>query len=170
MRTVDFISPVILSRPYINEADLYVSPSGTDPSIDVQCEVSIEIPDKREVVHEGGIYRLVHEMTVGIVLYQASEARRVDYLRVNLSMGGVISVSDQVSVQDGFIEHGLLLNRVSLFYSSARSYIEMIASMSSMGRFTIPAIDPEAYVGERGGEGGLSQELSMWMRIWMMGK
>ena len=62
-------------------------------------------------------------------------------------MGGVVSVSDQVNVQDGSIEHGLLLNGVSLFYSSARSYIEMITSMSSMGRFTIPAIDPEAYVG-----------------------
>lgn len=155
MRTVDFISPVVLSGPYINEADLYVSPSGPDPSLDVQCEVSIDIPDKREVVHEGGVYRLAHEMTVGIALCQVPEAGRVDYLRVNLSMSGAVSVSDQVSVQDGSIEYCLLLNGVSLFYSSARSYIEMITSMSSMGRFTIPAIDPEAYVGERGGEGGL---------------
>lgn len=150
MRTVDFISPVMLSGPYINEADLYVSPSGPDPSLDVQCEVSIDIPDKREVVHEDGVYRLAHEMTVGIALYQVPEAGRVDYLRVSLSMGGVVSVSDQVSVQDGSIEHGLLLNGVSLFYSSARSYIEMITSMSSMGRFTIPAIDPEAYVASVG--------------------
>lgn len=157
MRTVDFISPVMLSGPYINAADLYVSPSGPDPSVDVQCEVSIDIPDNREVVHEDGVYRLAHEMTVGIALYQMPEAGRVDYLRVNLSMGGVVSVSDQVSVQDGSIEHGLLLNGVSLFYSSARSYIEMITSMSSMGRFTIPAIDPEAYVGERGGEGGFDE-------------
>lgn len=147
MRTVDFISPVMLSGPYINEADLFVSPSGPDPSLDVQCEVSIDIPDKREVVHEDDVYRLAHEMTVGIALYQVPEAGRVDYLRVSLSMGGVVSVSDQVNVQDGSIEHGLLLNGVSLFYSSARSYIEMITSMSSMGRFTIPAIDPEAYVG-----------------------
>ena len=149
MGTVDFISPVVLSGPYINEANLYVSPSGPDPSIDVQCEVNIDIPDKREVVHEGGVYHLAHEMTVGIALYQVSEAGKVDYLRVNLSMSGAVSVSDQVSVQDGSIEHGLLLNGVSLFYSSARSYIEMITSMSSMSRFTIPAIDPEAYVGDR---------------------
>ena len=149
MSSIDFISPVVLSGPYINEANLYVSPVAPDPSLDLQCDVSIDIPEEQEVLHENGTYRLLHEMKVHIVLYQMPDEDRLDFLRVNLSMGGVISVSDKVSVQNGSIKRGLLLNGVSLFYSSARSYIEMITGMSSMGRFTIPAIDPEAYIGNR---------------------
>ena len=148
MSAADFISPVVLNGPYINETDCYVSQCCPDPSIDLQCEVSIDIPDEREVIHEGEAYKLPHSMRVHIALYQMAEQGRVDYLRVNLSMSGAVSISDKVSVQSGSVERGLLLNGVSLFYSSARSYIEMITSMSSMGRFTIPAIDPEAYVGD----------------------
>ena len=146
MSSAGFISPVVLKGPFINEANVYVSPTGPDPSMDVQCEVSLDTPEDREVLHEDGAYCLPHSMRVHIALYQTLDEGRVDYLRVDLSLSGSVSISDAVDVRGGSIEYGLLLNGVSLFYSAARSYIEMVTSMSSMGRFTIPAIDPEAYV------------------------
>lgn len=152
MSEKSFISPINMGGPFINRCNLYVRPSVPEDGAPVSCNVTIDVPDEREVLHEEGGYRLNHSMEVAVSLSQATGDGDTDLMRVQLSMSGTISIPDEVEVKGMTVEYALLLNGVSLFYSAARSYIESVTAMSSMGRFTIPAIDPSAYlenIGER---------------------
>lgn len=155
---INFISPIRLVGPMFNRCDFYVDQVG--PTGGMLVDVSIDVPDDAALTHEAGAFVLHHVMKVLIRVREdegdGSGDREVMHAAV--SMAGAVSVSDEVGLPEGEILQALRVNAVSLFYSSVRSYIESMTSMSSMGRFTIPAIDPQAYVssadqvGKRGSE------------------
>ena len=141
----DLFSPINLSGPYISECDLYVSHSA--PSGDLVCNVKIKTPKDLKFEHSEEEYTLFHAMKISIELLEMNgEEVASEAMRANLTMRGIISVTDKVKAEVEEVKESLLLNGVSLFYSAARSYIEFLTSMSPMGRFTIPAINPKAYV------------------------
>lgn len=143
----ELFSSINLEGPYISECDLFVKTSA--PANELACNVQIRTPKNLKLEHdkENGEYELVHAMKVDVSLVEVSEdGNGPEAMHANLTMNGVISITDRVKASEEEIMQSLLVNGVSLFYSSARSYVEILTSMSPMGRFTIPTIDPKAYV------------------------
>ena len=147
MSETDFISPVSIKGPYINKSSIFVSQQGPEEGGEIFCDVNIELHDKTDAVNKGNEYVLPHRMEVNISLHSAEgDGGRIDYMRAHLDMVGIISIPNSIEIQGMTATEALRLNGISLLYSSARSYIEFLTSMSAMGRFTIPAIDPAAFL------------------------
>ena len=144
----NFLSPIRLVGPMINGCDYYVDQAG--PRGGVQVEVNLVTPDDVSLSHEPNAFALHFPMQVRIRLYEDNADNGADaakeVMHAFLSMTGAVVVSDEVALTEGEILEALRLNAVSMFYSAARSYIENLTSMSSVGRFTIPPIDPQAYL------------------------
>ena len=143
-----FLSPIVLNGPYFDESSIVVYQSDSASAGPVSCSVGLDIPENLALTHEGNAYVLNHAMKIDITIQQDGDDSdsKVDLMRVVLTATGAVSVADSIGLEEGEIFEALRLNAVSLFYSSARSYVEMITAQSSIGRFTIPAIDPNAYV------------------------
>lgn len=149
---LSFFSAIKLIGPYINACELFVDQEG--PRTDsLSCDVSIDTPDEGDYVHSESEHLLNHTMTIAIRLTEMVEGQERDLMHVRLSMNGAVTLPGTISATEEEIERNLLLNGISLFYSSARTYIEMLTGQSAMRRFTIPAIDPEAYVRLKNTEG-----------------
>lgn len=142
-----FISPIVLTGPYFDESSIAVCQSAVS-SGSISCSVGLDIPENLVLSHEGSAYVLNHAMKIDIAIQQDSDdpGSKADLMRIALTATGAVSVADSIGLNEGEISEALRLNAISLFYSSARSYVEMITAQSSIGRFTIPAIDPNAYV------------------------
>ena len=143
-----FISPIVLTGPYFDESSIVVCRSASASSGSISCSVGLNIPENLALSHEGSAYVLNHAMKIDITIQQDSDdsGSKADLMRIALTATGAVSVADSIGLDEGEIFEALRLNAISLFYSSARSYVEMITAQSSIGRFTIPAIDPNAYV------------------------
>ena len=146
-KSMNFISPIRLTGPMINGCDFYVYQTG--PTGSMLVDVNIEILNDAALDHEEGAFVLHHSMKVRIKVREesreASEGKEM--MHASVTMVGAVSVSDQIGLPEDEILQALRVNAVSLFYSSARSYIETMTGMSSAGRFSIPPIDPQAYIG-----------------------
>ena len=140
-----FFSPIALYGPFINECDFFVDREGPR-SERVRCDVAIETLSDRQVVEDDERYTLPHEMKLKIRLVEDGNGEERELMHALLHMVGEVSLPKQISQDMDKVERTLFVNGVSLFYSSARSYVETLTSGSSMARFTIPAIDPVAYV------------------------
>ena len=139
-----FFSPNSLSGPYINSCDLFVDRKGPE-SDEMRCDVQIHTPDERQFEHTNDGHFLYHDMTVEVRLIEELGDEEKEMMHASISMAGTVSLPNDVNATTEDIESNLFMNAVSLFYSSARSYIELLTGQSSMRRFTIPAINPEAY-------------------------
>ena len=143
--TSDFFAPINMSGPYFNECDLFVR-RGT-PEGELSLDLDLEIPTDSEYLEEDGFLVLPHELKVRVSLTEhPDDDEPREAMHVNLSMGGTVSTPMDADVSRDGLETYLLFNGISLFYSSARSYIEMLTAQSPMGRFTIPPIDPKKYL------------------------
>lgn len=140
-----FFSPISLNGPYVNECNLFVNRTGPE-SNEMRCDVQIRTPDNRNFEHNEDGHYLHHEMTVEVRLIEKLNESERELMRANVSMVGTVSLPKDIEAGIKDIEDNLFMNSVSLFYSSARSYIEYMTGQSSMGRFIIPAINPESYV------------------------
>lgn len=144
----NFLSPIRLVGPMINGCDYYVDQTG--PKGEVQVEVNLVTPNDVSLSHEPNAFALHFSMQVRIRLCEedagdgANATKEV--MHAFLSMTGAVFVSDEIALPEREILEALRLNAISMFYSAARSYIETLTSMSSVGRFTIPPIDPQAYL------------------------
>ena len=142
-----FFSPIVLDGPFIDQCDFFVRKEQPASGSELRCTVNIWTPEHRHFEHEDDRYILVHDMRLHVELIEHVEGRPDEkVMHAHLTMRGGISVTDEVEATEEEILNSLLLNGVSLFYSSARTYIEFISGQSPMGRFTIPASYPKAYV------------------------
>lgn len=146
--SVNFLSPIRLVGPVFNGCDFYADPEG--PKGGMSVDVNIETPVDIALSHEDGSYVLRMPMRLKIRIRESADDKTADggreVMHAFLSMEGALFVSDEINLPKSEILEALRVNSISLFYSSARSYIESLTGMSSAGRFTIPPIDPQAYV------------------------
>ena len=150
--TNDFFAPIGISGPYFNECDLFVRRGA--PEGELSLDLGIDLPTDHEYFEEDGVLGLANEMKVRVSLTESpSDGQPREAMHVRLSMGGVVTMPMDVDAGRDELEAYLLLNGVSLFYSSARSYIEVLTGQSPMGRFTIPPIDPKRYLDMAKNEG-----------------
>lgn len=150
---VSFFSPIRLVGPFFNGCDFFVDQTG--PTGNLFVDVNVETPKDPSLEREQGELVLHHAMAVRIRIRQEGDSPNdgKEMMRASVSMAGAVSVPDSLELPEEAILRALRINAVSLFYSSARSYVETLTGHSSMGRFTIPAIDPEAYIDSlKGGE------------------
>lgn len=138
-----FLSPIQLFGPYINSSTFHVTPE--NPTGELVLDVSLDIPHDPKLQHEDGLYSLRHEMSLVFTLTE-KEGKPIERMRAELAMGGAVAVADNLALEAEEVLAALQLNAVSLFYAAARSHIEMLSSQSPMGRFTVPPIDPQAYI------------------------
>lgn len=143
--TSDFFAPIGLTGPYFDECDFYVRKE--TPKGNLLLDLDLDIPTEQEYTDEDGNLTLIHEMRLRVSLNEVLDDERTsEAMHASVSMRGAVSVPLDVQASRSDLEAYLLLNAISLFYSSARSYIDALSSQSPMGRFTIPAIDPKKYL------------------------
>lgn len=145
---LNFLSPIRLIGPMINGCDYYADQAG--PKDEFRCDVNLVTPHDVSLSREANAFVLHFSMQVRIRLCEDDGVDEADaaneVMHAFLSMTGAVFVSDEISLPESEILEALRLNAISMFYSAARSYIETLTSMSSVGRFTIPPIDPQAYL------------------------
>lgn len=149
--TDNFFSPIEIDGPYFNGCDLFVAKQ--PPCSEMQIELSIDIPENQRYELADGALSLDHEMTVSVRLTGSDkDGNKAEGMHATVSMNGTVSLPCTGAQNRDTLESVLLLNAISLFYSSARSYIEFVTGQSPMRRFTIPPIDPMNYM-EMSGHG-----------------
>lgn len=140
-----FLSPIRLQGPTIDGCTIKVSPNR--PSGDLICNVEINSSLPSEVEHVDGLHRLPFKLNIIVTAcMKDDETRDSPVLDVQLELSGDVSVPDSLGIAEDSLLSSLQVNAVSLCYSSARSYLEMLTSLTKMGRFSLPPIDPRAYI------------------------
>lgn len=142
-----FLSPVVLDGPYLRQCDFGISEEA--PLRGLTCDIDLHdsVIDFR---HLDGSFRLVAEVDLSTALMEGEKER----MHAHLCMRGEIAIDDSLIVDERIAQSYLRANAVSLFYAFARTHIEQLTSVSYMGRFTIPTIDPGRYVDVSEGQGG----------------
>lgn len=139
----DFISPIRLVGPFVKESEFSVKKNESTTSLDVTLNLATK---EVELVHENNIYAYEMVLSTEARLLDSQDASK-EYLRVYVTVEGAVTVPDTIGITEDELAVSLRLNAISMLYSFTRSYVEYLSSMSQAGRFTLPPIDPNAYVG-----------------------
>ena len=137
----DFFSPIRLTGPYVTDSEFWTSDEPPRGALD--CSVHIYTKDA-ELLHEQGLYAFQMRMRTEVSLVPISGGDEV--VRAVVTVEGAVSVPDTIGIGLEELSESLHLNAISMFYSFTRSCIESESSLSRMGRFSIPPIDPKKYL------------------------
>lgn len=135
-----FISPIAIDGPYVSEASLWIDP--TPPAGGLRGDLNLDVPEHLELAREDDKIVLPFRLTTTMVLREGTD----DRMRASVEMRGSVSAPSAAVESDDEALRVLRLNAVSLFYSASRSYIEVLTGQSLIGRFNLPAIDPQAFI------------------------
>lgn len=137
----NYFSPISLTGPYFYECDMYVSRDA--PKSELNLIMNLVLPETEAFIEEDGKLLLHHDMHVNVKLTEGDhEETAREAMHINLGMTGIVALPLNDQVDRAEAEETLRLNAISLFYASARSFIEMNTAQSPMKRFTIPPINP----------------------------
>lgn len=147
-----FILPIELHGPVFNSVAFHVCPNG--PEGDTTCTVSVDIPSPAPLeIDDDGYVKLEHSMTVDVSLHDKADGGHREVMSLSIEAAGEVALPSTFEMSRDALTRTLRVNATSLFYSSIRSYVENLGAMSSMGRFTLPTIDPVKLVATVDGAG-----------------
>lgn len=139
----DFFSPIRLLYCHVLESHVRVSEEG--PAGDRDARLTLETADPALQRMPDGSVVLRSELTVDLVLATRKGDEELFSARVR-AQGAVGVDAAQAQRMADQTEVTLRANVVSLLYGQIRTYLEMVTGMSPMGKFTLPTIDPYAYL------------------------
>lgn len=115
-----------------------------DDSLD--AGLSLDVVPQELIQHEDGMWSRHLRLTVNASARQ--RGKEEDLVRIQVVLEGGASSPWIKGKTNKDMETLLLANGVSALYSTARTYIEMLTSVTPVNRFTLPAIDPFRVIDE----------------------
>ena len=94
-----------------------------------------------DIVSEGGVWTKRVSLTISVVAHDDG-AEGAERMRAFVILDGGASISCDAIPEAAQADRYLATNAVSMLYATGRTYLEMLASMTPIQRFTLPAIDP----------------------------
>lgn len=91
---------------------------------------------------------LAKELTLTVNVAARDEEGGTERLRAQVVLRGGASSPLPDAMAEDELDSLLSANCVSVLYSTARTYLEMMSSMTPIQRFTLPAIDPFKVIAE----------------------
>ena len=140
----NFFSPIKLLYCHVMESHVRVSEEG--PEGDREARLTLETGDPMMERAENGDTVLRSELTVDLSLRSRDTDEELFAVHVR-AQGAVGTEGRQAELLGDQTELTLRANLISLLYGEMRTYVEVLTGMSPMGRFTLPTIDPYAYLG-----------------------
>ena len=132
----------------ILESFLKTAPTQPDPCVDVAADVVLDVETtpmvsvQDDVDSQWSKHLILH---VEVTLHDSGESA-FELMRARIVLSGGATSPDYAETSFEELDRHLSANVVSMLYGVARTYLELLTSMSPVQRLTLPAIDPYAVV------------------------
>lgn len=134
------ISDVSFLDAQVVQSTIVVSRERPCDGAEVAAELAVGMRPE-DIVSEGGVWTKRVSLTISVVAHDDGP-EGVERVRAFVILDGGASISRDVIPEMAQADRYLATNAVSMLYATGRTYLEMLASMTPIQRFTLPAIDP----------------------------
>lgn len=134
------LSSTQFSQAVVVQSMIWVDPetSVADQLLNAELTLNAQ-PEPLQTLDDGALAKDL-ALTVSVAARDGEDGAERLRAQVVLRGGANSPLPDGMAVDD--LESLLSANCVSYLYSTARTYLEMMSSMTPIQRFTLPAIDP----------------------------
>lgn len=134
------LSSTQFSQAMVVQSMIWVDPEL--PAYEQSLDAELALEAQSEPLGSLDDERMAKELTLSVNVAAHDVEGESERLRAQVVLKGGASspLPDGMAVDD--LDTLLSANCVSFLYATARTYLEMMSSMTSIQRFTLPAIDP----------------------------
>lgn len=141
-------SPVDLDYAYITDATIHISADFNErPTLKYTLELGRPVRRSVPVIDEQQ-KRVVLDYHLSVKTSASIDDAPEKSLDIALVVDGRVSADQKATLhmETEDVERWLEANAVSLLYAKARAYVEYISAMSPFGVYSLPTIDPYAFL------------------------
>lgn len=143
----NYKSPIELDYAYVTNAIFQIADAPDFNQSSYELEIGRPEPKpKVETNAEARTKELVYQL---LIKFSVSNSKTGEpLLTTSLTVTGKVSVKQELVKENRAeeVDRWMEANAVSLLYSKAKAYAEYLTAMSPLGLYTLPTIDPYAYI------------------------
>lgn len=134
------ISDVSFLDAQVVQSSMAVNREQPGEGAEVIAELAVGMHPE-DLVSDKGVWTKRVSLTISVVAHDDGP-EGAERVRALVILDGGASISCDAIPEMAQADRYLATNAVSMLYATGRTYIEMLASMTPIQRFTLPAIDP----------------------------